>query len=231
MRLFLAVAAVAVLTACGGTAQATVITFSTAPGATEAGGNPVSATATFTTSDGSINIQVTNTLVNPTTIAQNISDLAFTLSSGQTSGTLSGSSGLSRTVASDGTFVDNGVVSPTAWTLDATALHLTVLGNGQPKQTIIGAPDGSGVYSNANNSIAGNDPHNPFLAGTVSFDVAIAGLTAGDTVTSVTFSFGTDAGNDVPGVPEPTSMLLMGGIFAGLGVFGYRRKKLQTVTA
>ena len=97
----------------------------------------------------------------------------------------------------------------------------------QPALTILGSPSGS-KYSNANGSIAGNGPHNPFLAGAVSFDIAITGLTASDKIDKATFSFGTTAGDDVKGrldpTPEPSALLLLGGMFSGLGVFVcYRR--------
>ncbi len=198
-------------------AGATTITYSTPTGST-LGGLPVSATATFTTGTDSLEITLTNLQTNPTSVIQNLSDLAFILSSGQTSGTLTSSSGLERDVAANGTFTDGSVVS-TGWELETSGsgLRLHVLGTAiGPAHTIIGGPDGSNVYSNGNGSITGNGPHNPFLAGTVTFDLTILGLTADSTVTGVTFSFGTTEGNNVPGdcgdciprVPEPDSATL-----------------------
>jgi hypothetical protein len=212
-------------------ASASEVTF-TIPAGTQVGGLPVSATATFTTLDGRLEISLTNTLVNPTAIIQNLSDLGFTLSSGQTTGTLAASSGLERTVNDDGTFTDGGVVD-TGWALEASGAgqRVHVLGTAiGPAHTIIGEPDAGDLYSNANNSIAGNGPHNPFLAGEVTFSIDIAGLTTADTVTQAIFSFGTEEGNNVV-VPEPTSMLLMGGMFAGLGAFGYRRRFIRQQVA
>jgi hypothetical protein len=78
------------------------------------------------------------------------------------------------------------------------------------------------LYSNANGSIAGNGPHNPFLNQTATFNIAVTGVTAATTVTSATFSFGTVAGVNVPGtpgtpaVPEPISSALVGTGLIGL---------------
>ena len=51
-----------------------------------------------------------------------------------------------------------------------------------PSHLIIGPPDASNLYSNANDSIAGNGPHNPFLDGTATFMLDIAGVTADTTL-------------------------------------------------
>jgi hypothetical protein len=217
----------------GRSAHAAVAVFSTAPGATESGGNPVSATATFTTLANEVQVTLTNTLANPTTVAQALSDLGFTLSTGQTlaDASIKSSSGTERTIASNGTFVDGASVA-TGWSLDSSGspIRLHLLGTPTaPTHTIIGPPDGSNVYSAANSSIAGNGPHNPFLAGTVTFDLTVNGVTAATTVTSAVFSFGTDEGNNVPGVPEPASIIMLG--LGAAGMCGYGWKKRRQVTA
>src|SRR5262249_28072461 len=105
------------------------------------------------------------------------------------------------------------------------ALRLHVLGTLiGPAHTIIGPPAGTGLYSAANGSIAGNGPHNPFLAGTVSFDLTGSFL-ASTTVSSATFSFGTAEGNNVHAVvPEPTTLLLLAsGLVALGGLVGRKR--------
>jgi hypothetical protein len=81
------------------------------------------------------------------------------------------------------------------------------------------------VYSNANGSIAGNNPHNPFINQTATWTLNITGITANTIVTAATFSFGTTAGNNVPGVPSVPSVpdggtagMLLGAALAGLGM-------------
>jgi hypothetical protein len=211
-------------------ASATVITFVTPTGATT-GGGPVNASATFTTGAGTLFISLTDLQANPTDVAQLISDLDFTLSGGQTTGTLSSSSGTQINVAGNGTFA-LGSTGSTGWGLNnnvAGGLQLDALGFIGPAGLIIGPPGAGGTYSNANGSIAGNGPHNPFLNQTATFSLLIAGLNADSIITSATFSFGTVPGINVPGIPqlpggkipEPASIALLG---IGLLAFGASRR-------
>jgi hypothetical protein len=186
-----------------------------------------------------ITITLTNLEANPTGVAQNLSDLFFTTSGGlTTSAVLTSSSGTERTVNADGTFTDGSTVA-TGWGLDSGlplgTIHLDDLnGFDGPEHTIIGPSDGTGVYSNANGSILGNGPHNPFLAQTATFAIFVPGVTAGTAITSATFSFNTVSGDTVPGTcsrdcgitvtPEPATLTLFGSGLAFLGA-RLRRKK------
>jgi len=210
-------------------AEASISTYDIAAGTT-VGGLPVSATVTFTTSTDDIKISLTNLQNNPTGVIQNLSDLAFTLDTGQTIGTLLSSSALLRTVNADGTFTNGGTAS-TGWELETSGsgLRLHVLGTPiGPAHTLIGGPDGSNLYSNANGSIAGNGPHNPFITGTATFDLQVLGVTTLSLVNSATFSFGTTEGNNVPGirsrVPEPSTLLLLVSGLSIVGAMGWRRR-------
>jgi hypothetical protein len=208
------------------------------PSGTVLSGGPVSAQATFTIDSGTIHIVLENLQANPHDVAQNLSDLAFGLSSGPTSGTLRSSSGWERTVAANGTYTDGATPVTTGWALEngfdlltTTGLRLHLLGTQTaPKHTIIGPPDENGIYSAANNSIARNRPHNPFLAGPVTFDLSVPGLVATDQITAVRFSFGTSEGTffeeQIPlQNPEPTSLLLLGTGLGALGYVSWRKKK------
>jgi len=215
-------------------AQADTVTFMTPAGSTT-GGLPVDASATFVSGAGTLTITLTDLQANPTSVVQLISDLSFGLSNGATSGTIASSSGQEIIVNGGGTFTTGSTVA-TGWALNSVSggLQLDVLGTPTgPSHLIIGPPDGGGTYSNANGSIAGNDPHNPFLNGSATFMLDIAGVTADTTITSATFSFGTTEGaNLVPGtttVPEPAAFqLLTSGL---LGIVLVYRKRLAGLSS
>ena len=223
-------AAVAAVLWLAPSAEASTSTY-VIPTGTTVGGQPVSATATFVTSTNDLQITLTNLQNNPTSVIQNLSDLAFTLSTGQTSGSLLSSSALERTVASNGTFSDSLTTVSTGWQLETSGagLRLHVLGTPiGPEHTLIGGPDAGGLYSAAQGSIAGNSAHNPFLTGTATFDIQIIGLIASSLVTSATFSFGTTEGANVSGlprVPGPATLLLLGSGLGILGARGWRRRR------
>ncbi len=219
-------------------------TFVTESGATDAGGAPVSAEVSFSTVSGSIFV---NTLANLTSAAdfkdagQVLSGVFFSIDGISTPDvTLSSQVGSSRTVASDGSFTDNGFVLDPNWGISnvsggpfpdgTTGLHLDGLGKtGMPSEckdsacfTII---PNLGTYSGANNSITGNSGHNPFLTNFValpggsglSLSLNVTGVTDSSVIDDVFFSFGTAGSDNVPGVlvgvtgvPEPGYSGLLG---------------------
>jgi hypothetical protein len=172
----------------------------TPDGSSNASGQALSASASFTISTDTVTVQLANLQADPRSAAQLLNAVSFNLSNGATAGTLSSSSGLLRRVKRGGSFTDLGI-STTGWALgnDSTgALQLCVLctdlGAVGPHQLMIGDPGTSGNYSNANASIAGNGPHNPFLAGTATFVLNVPGVDDTTSVTSATFFFSTAEG-------------------------------------
>jgi hypothetical protein len=214
--------------------------FVTSTSSTSSG--PVNAEVLITTGNGTINLTLKNLQANPADVTQALSDLSFKLGGGYAGGasSLTSSSGLERTIAGDGRFVD-GATASAGWLLSTSGATFTLddlNGGAGPSHLIIGGPDGTGVYSGANGSIAGNKPHNPFLANSATFTIAAAGVTTDTTVTSATFSFGTTSGLNVTGasvigfaahlpnaVPEPSAIVSTSVGLGIAGLAGWRRRR------
>ncbi|MDP6637205.1 MAG: PEP-CTERM sorting domain-containing protein [Phycisphaerae bacterium] len=217
------------LTILSSIAVADVISFET-PDNTFMDGQPVDAQVTFTTGTDSITVVLENLQIDPKSVVQNLSGLVFSISSGENSGTVTSSSGLPRTIDNDGVYSDGAAVD-TGWELGTLgeALHLHVLGTDiGPAHTLIGYPNGSDLYSNAKGSIAGNKPHNPFLAESATFVLDIPGVTEDSTILGVTFEFNTSPGSTVtvgepPLIPEPATLSLLA--FGGLLILKRQRRR------
>ena len=235
---------VATLLACGAAvtpAEAVSITYTTPVNAKAPGDSnlAVNASAVFTTGTGTVDIVLSNLMVNLTSEAQALSDIKFTLSSGDTGkATLSSSETILRTVTGQATAnVTDGVsIISTGWGLDPVtgAIHITDIGFSAPGRTLIGPGDAGGAYSNANSSIT-NTPHKKHIGGVLAsdsrfqkpgvaiFHLLVPGVTSSTTILSATFSFNTTAGDDVVGcnecitttttnnTPLPATVLLLGG--------------------
>jgi len=223
-------------------ADANSVTFVTLPGSTVSPSGPaesVSASASFTTEANSVTIDLTNLLSAAVMhdAGQLLSDLYFTLSTAAT--------GTAGVTSSNGTFIDvqdgGSVVSATAteqtgnaadkigWYFSSSSgtntWHLNGLNGGSsdnPGQLIIGGTTANTSYPDANSSLAGNTPHNPFVQGTGDFILYIPGVTSMTNVTAATFSFSTTPGFDVTGQLQPTpeprfyTLLLSAGLLIGL---------------
>lgn len=185
-----------------------------------ADGHPVSGMADFTIDAGAdtITIELTNTTVTTLDAGELLTGLDFDLD-GLTP-TLVSDTGIQRTVAGDGSFVDTLTAQDLSWSL-------TSLGGGSfqlnfhpnAKDSILGPPI-AGSYASANPSVRGNPGHNPFVGETAVFVLSVPNLEASTSVSVSAFRFGTALD---PAVPEPASIVLAAVALVALVAFGRRR--------
>jgi hypothetical protein len=205
--------------------------------------------ATFTIVDANtFTVTLNNLLTDIRSAGQLVSDLYFNLDGGTVS--LAGSNGTFISVDGSGN-PTVGTTGSTGWGFGAptgttnTWLLCVICGNGvsadsgvPPSQGVI---DVQGSYASANNSIVGNDPHNPFLESGATFTFTTTATldpnATSSPFTDVALSFGTDFGTEVPTggggggsgnpTPEPVSMLLTGAGLMGLALVTRRRQKAR----
>jgi hypothetical protein len=179
--------------------------------------------ADFIFGTNTLTLVLKDTVVNPSDVEFNLSGFMFTIP-GSTGGVLVSSSGLERTIAPDGSFTDGASVA-TGWLFSDSSGTITLndLAGSNSLHTIVGDPGSGGKYT-GNASILGNGQHNPFLAGSVTYNFTFTGGVNADSVpTNIGWEFGTAPGfSGDTSVAEPISLSLVGG---GLLALGLLRKR------
>ena len=213
--------------------------FSQFSGTGTSAGVPVTSTASFTTSAGQVQLTLQNTTPHTADAAQLLTGVRFTLSPTPiTTATLTAATAIPRVIASNGTYVDGLSQSILGtWESGISGGVYQLDFNPNAEYAIVGPADGetasvAGLYT-GNGSINNNPGHNPFTAKSATFTLASAQITAGTTITGVSFVYNTALSYVVPGtpvtppsppapVPEPSTL---GFGLAILGACGAARRR------
>ena len=224
-------AAIGLTLALNAPAVANTFTFLTPSGA-GSNGVQLQASATFVTSADQVTVTLVNLSSNPGSIGEALGRVVF-----DTNVVSAGSASMLVTPAANYISIakDDSVTAGACcarWQLNRNGSIYELTGRAGkgaggtgPGYLILG----SGPYTNANGSIAGNRPHNPFIDTSATFTLAIAGVTSDTTISGVVFGFGTDASSNVAAaVPLPaTAVLFLPGLAALVAV---ARRKAASVS-
>ena len=221
-----------------------------------ANGLVVSASATFTFTNGALVITLRN-LGETDSAGQLLSGVVFSLSDVGPI-VLASNSAHTVQVESSGAVTDVSINGTADWGVgvynstqlptfngeyivcavcNSVSIGTGVVAPNQPKLEILGLGGGSAEtpFSTANASIKGNggNSHEPFVLESATFNLNVASITPTTIVRDVNFFFGSEFGAELVEVneastPEPVSYLLTGGGIIALGVI--RRCKRHVVS-
>jgi hypothetical protein len=213
--------------------------YSLPAGTTDAGNNPVSATAILSLSlVGSqevLTVTLENFAADQISDGENITGIKLSINSSQITGvTLASSTADLIQVPNKTSITDLGIGSLSHWTATTSLseLTLTTIGGRAPTQAIIGAPASGGDYSNANGSLTGRTKQ-PYSNQAATFTLDLTGSNISmSSITGVDIGFGTEGTNyiDPPltATAEPGTLWLLGASAVLIGL-GSQRKRFKKV--
>ena len=218
------------LTGIAGLPSSARATFIQYTGSGTSAGVPVAASADFTTSAGQVSLTLQNTTVHTADAGQLLTGIRFTLAPIPGSvATMTSATAIPRTIAANGSYVDGASQSIlNTWESGFSGGVYQLDFNPNAEFGIVGPADGetasvAGNYALANGSIKANPGHNPFTAKSATFTLSSAGITAGTTVTGVTFIYNTGLStfiNATQGTPPPAPVPEPSTVGFGLAVLG-----------
>jgi MYXO-CTERM domain-containing protein len=168
---------------------------------------------------------------------QLLTDVQFTTALGVV--TLTSSNGTEVNIDGSGSATLGSSV-PTGWAFGSLSTNtwlLCVICTGSPSTQTApahGIVPNQSSYPQANSSIAGNGPHNPFLESGATFNFITTTVLpvdpSLDPFSNVFISFGTTFGelSTTESAPEPFTTLLAGAGLIALGLIGRRRRRIKT---
>jgi hypothetical protein len=203
------------------------ITWTTPDGAT-VNGLPVDASANIANPFGTTySVTLTNLEANPTSVGQTLDGITITFQNNQIVPIAQFFRGDTVTVAANGTATYNPgailgdyVFQGGPWSMTNNNKFTAAIAYATgPGYSLIGPPGPDGTYTNANGSIAGSDPHNPFASSLIwSFELIAPNADPGP-ITGVSFSFD---GHNIAGIdpPDAPTAAAVPGPIAGAGIPG-----------
>jgi len=197
---------------------------------TTVGGAPVNSTAEITISGTSVTVKLSDLLADPASVGSVLNGISFNLNgaTGASGLTADGANTVNLQGASPVYGSISGATVASEFTLSnvGSQIILSSLGSTGPDYLIIG-PAG---YGSANGSLK-NGPHNPFILETATFYFTLSGANSFSVndISGLTFLFGTSTDsstsrtNDIPVVPEPSTVIAGALLLVPLGVQAVRR--------
>ena len=223
-----AACSIAGLAALSGTASAGQIFTTT-------GGGVTSATADFTVGSGTLTVVLTDTAtVAPSSRADLLSDLSFSISGGSASNASVTGTGNLTTCTSSG--CGPGVGSASAWEFGTnsgvgTGSFLLTGLSGHPKTLILGSVNPVCSGNGTSGGLCGLPDARNYFQNSATFTLTIPGISPTSTISNVAFSFGTGPETVLAGtpplqtaVPIPAAAWLFGSGLMGLVAVARRRK-------